>query len=184
MGIPLLAGRDFSERDNEIAPKMVAVNQSFARHFFGDSNPLGRHIRFESQHGSIDAGIAAVVKDAQYRGARKGPPQMFYAPSLQVPGPWPTFEVRAVRKPSALIGALRRELQAITPGLSVLDPTTIDEQVNASLARERLVAGISGFFSTIALLLACYRHLWHDGLQRHAPHRGSRHPDDSGRSPQ
>jgi ABC-type antimicrobial peptide transport system permease subunit len=54
-----------------------------------------------------------------------------------------------------MIAALRRELPALQAGLTVVDPATLDEQVNASLARERLVASISGFFGGIALLLAC-----------------------------
>ncbi|HEV3198449.1 MAG TPA: ABC transporter permease [Bryobacteraceae bacterium] len=155
MGIPLLAGRGFSERDNEGAPKVVVVNQSMARHFFANSVPLGRRIRYELQTGGVDAEIVGVVKDVQHHGARKGPPAMFYAPALQSPGPWPNFELRAAGAPAAMIAALRRELPALQAGLTVVDPATLDEQVNASLARERLVASISGFFGGIALLLAC-----------------------------
>jgi len=155
MGIPLLSGRDFTERDNETAPKIVVINQSLARHFFGGSNPIGRRIRFERQDGGVDAEVVGVVKDVQHHGARKGPPAMFYAPALQNAGPWPGFEVRAAGDPRALTGTLVHVLQAMQPGLTVQDPITLDEQVNLSLARERLVASISGFFAGIALLLAC-----------------------------
>jgi predicted permease len=154
MGIALLAGRGVSERDDENAPKVVVVNQSMARHFFGNSMPLGRHIRFAVQTGSVDAEIVGVVKDVQHHGARKGPAAMLYAPALQNAGPWPTFALRASGAPAALISALQHELPAVQARLNVTDPQTLDEQVNASLARERLVAGISGFFGAIALLLA------------------------------
>ena len=155
MGIALLSGRDFTERDNETAPKIVVINQSLARHFWGGSNPLSRRVHFERQEGSVDAEVVGVVKDVQHHGARKGAPAMFYAPALQNNGPWPGFEIRAAGDPRALTGPLVRVLQAMEPGLTVQDPITLDEQVNLSLARERLVASISGFFAGIALLLAC-----------------------------
>jgi hypothetical protein len=155
MGIPLVAGRAFAERDNENAPNMVAVNQSMARHFFGNASPLGRRIRFASQNRTVAAEIVYLVQDVQHRGARNGPSPMFYTPALQGPGPWPVFALRATGDPAGLIGTLRRELQSMQSGLTVQDPATIAEQVNVSLARERLVAAISGVFGGIALLLAC-----------------------------
>ena len=98
MGIALLSGRDFTERDNETTPKIVVINQSLARHFWGGSNPLGRRLRFERQEGGVDAEVVGVVKDVQHHGARQGPPAMFYAPTLQNGGPWPGFEVRAAAR--------------------------------------------------------------------------------------
>jgi predicted permease len=156
MGIPILAGRGFNESDVETSPKVVVINQSMARHFWGNANPIGRRLRFQRQSGAVDAEVVGLVRDAQHHGARKGPPAMFYAPFLQITdGPWPTFALRTTGDPRASIGTLTRVLKAMQPGLVVQDATTLDEQVNASLARERLVATISGFFAAIALLLAC-----------------------------
>jgi len=155
LGIPILAGRDFTERDQEGAPKVVAVNQSLARHFWGGATPIGRRVRFERQEGSVEAEVVGVVKDVQHHGARKGPPAMFYAPLLQNTALWPTFVIRGSGDPRKLIATLTSELKDAQRGLQVETPLTLDELVNASLARERLVAGISGFFSVIALLLVC-----------------------------
>ena len=156
MGIPILSGRGFTERDNETAPKVAVVNQSLARHFWGNSDPIGRRIHFQRQSGGVDAEIVGVVQDVQHHGARHGPPAMFYAPTLQLTdAPWPVFAVRAAGDPRALTGTLTRVLQSMQPGLTVQEPMSLDEQVNLSLARERLVASISGFFAGIALLLAC-----------------------------
>jgi len=154
MGIPLVAGRDFTGRDDDKAPKVVAVNQSMARHFFGTQNPLGRRVRFELQSGTVEAEIVGLVKDVRHHGARKGSAAWLYTPYLQGAGPWPDFTVRAAGAPGAMISALRRDLPAVQARLQVTDPQTLDEEVGSSLARERMVASISGFFGVIALLLA------------------------------
>jgi predicted permease len=154
MGIPLIAGRDFTTRDEDGAPKVVAVNQSMARRFFGAASPLGRHIQYQGAPGAVDAEIVALVKDVQHHGARKGAAGMIYVPAQQLGGPWPTFLVRATGPPAALIAALQHELPTVQARLSVTSLRTVDDLVNSSLARERLVASISGFFGAIALLLA------------------------------
>src|SRR5262249_52519016 len=155
MGIPILAGRGLTIRDEETTPKVIVVNQSLARHFWGNADPIGRHLTFFVVKGGEDAEVVGLVKDVQHHGARKGPPAMFYVPILQNATLWPTFEMRAVGDPRVLIGTLIREMKDMQRGLQVENPMTLDEQVNASLARERLVASISGFFGAIALLLAC-----------------------------
>src|SRR5258708_1099313 len=122
MGIPQLSGRDFTERDNETAPKIVVINQSLARHFFGGSNPIGRRIRFERQDGGVDAEGVGVVKDLHHPRPRKAPPPIFYAPAVQDAGPGPGFEVRGAGDPRALTGTLVRVLQAAGYPLDSPDP--------------------------------------------------------------
>ena len=155
MGIPLLYGRTITESDNAGAQKVVVINRSLARHFFGGGSALGRTIEYMRPEGKFAAEVVGVVEDVQHHGARHGTVPWFYAPALQNPGPWPSFAVRVAGDPAAITGTLSRVLKAMQPGLTVQDPEKMDDQVNRSLARERLVASISGFFAGIALLLAC-----------------------------
>ena len=168
MGIPLLRGRDFGTQDeltaSEIAeevakrPLVAVINQTMARQFFGDDNPIGKRIRFPGypDKNSEPFEIVGVVKDAKYLTLREKTPRITYFPFLQMPNDFgSTFQLRAVGDPAGLASGIRRITQEIDPRVQTLDLRTMNDVVNKSLAQERFVAQIAGFFSVFALLLAC-----------------------------
>ena len=107
MGIPLLVGRDFDDRDVSAKQNVMVVNETFARHYFADENPVGRRVGLAD--GVYDYEIVAVVKDGKYTGLREDPLRMVYVPYR--PGPWASHMVVHLRTRSdlpALAAALRQ----------------------------------------------------------------------------
>ncbi len=168
MGIPLLRGRDFGPQDEaptsespgpaEKRPLVAVINQTMARQFFGDDNPLGKRIRFpgSSDKNSEPIEIVGVVKDAKYFSLREKTPRIVYLPFFQTPDIFgSTFQLRAIGDPDSLAASIRRIAQELDPRVQTLDLRTMNDIVNDSLAQERFVAHIPGFFSLFALLLAC-----------------------------
>ncbi|MBO0861932.1 MAG: ABC transporter permease, partial [Chloracidobacterium sp.] len=168
MGIPLLRGRDFGPQDeaSTIAsatpaakrPLVAVINQTMARQFFGDDNPLGKRIRFPGypDKNSESFEIVGIVKDAKYYSLREKTPRIVYFPFFQTPDNWgSTFQLRAIGEPAGLAATIRSIAQELEPRAQTLDMRTMNDVVNESLAQERFVAQIAGFFSLFALLLTC-----------------------------
>src|SRR6185503_7569605 len=150
-GIPLLAGREFSAQDTPESRKVVIVNESLARRFFGTESPLGRRITLENYK---DLEIVGVVADAKYRTLKEALPQTAYLPFSQYNTLRErTLCVRAAGQASALDAALRREVRSLDPQLPVFNVKTFAEQISESVSRERLVALLSSFFGFFALPL-------------------------------
>ena len=151
-GAPLLLGREFTTQDSPESPKVVIVNQSLSRYFFGAENPIGRRITLENYK---DLEIVGVVADAKYRNLKEDSPRTAYIPYSQ----YDQLEkrilcVRATGDADALVAAIRREVRSLDPNLPVFNVKTFAEHVNESISRERLVALLSSFFGFFALLLA------------------------------
>ena len=151
-GTPLLMGRDFSTQDTPETPKVVIVNDSLAHRFFGSESPLGHRITLENYK---DLEIVGVVADAKYRNLKEPAPQTAYIPYSQYGGMGQrTLCIRAAGDANALIAAVRSEVKGLDPDLPIFNVKTLEEQINVSVSRERLVALLSSFFGLFALLLA------------------------------
>ncbi|HEV2492178.1 MAG TPA: ABC transporter permease [Terriglobia bacterium] len=156
MGIPLLLGRTIGSRDTSTAPKVAVINQTLARTYFADSNPIGRRFGFGDAKNSGEIEIVGVVGDAIYAELRKEVPPTVYLPYLQrseEPGMF--FEVRTAGNPMAMVTSVRRAVQSLDKNLPLLDVKTQTEQIDQTLFQERLFAKLSGFFGLLALVLAC-----------------------------
>src|ERR1700722_14700330 len=155
MGTPLLAGRDFNNHDMLTSPKVAIVNQSMATKFFGAGSPLGKHFTMtDSKIG--DCEIVGVVGDAKYAKLREDVPATAYIaqPQEDKPSQYFSFELRAAAgPPSNLIPAAKSAIALVNRDVT-LQFTTLAQQVDESLNRERLLATLSGFFGALALLLA------------------------------
>jgi predicted permease len=149
--IPLLLGRSFTARDTESAPKVVIVNQTLARRFFGDQNPLGRRLAIG---GTNNIAIAGVVRDGKYKDVREKTPELVYLPFEQHLEGWMNLTVRTVGDPAKVIAATRREVQSVDANVPVYNVRTLEAQLDESLSQERLVATLSSWFGAFALLLA------------------------------
>jgi predicted permease len=162
MRLPLVAGREFTERDMAGAPLVAIVNEAFARRFFGAENPIGRRFGWSAIDNPAGIEIVGVVKDAFYLSVRQGSrgpeetPIFAYAPFAQGERlSEMTFYVRATPEVmAALPDQLRRTVRAADSSLPVFDMQAVDTTVEQSLFTDRMLALLSAAFGLVATLLA------------------------------
>jgi predicted permease len=156
MGLPLLAGRDFDARDQGSRYTVAIVSRTFARQYFGDRNPIGRHIGFDNDRSAQPAiEIVGVVDDSLYEGPREGMRRQVYFPFAQTARPAAAvFYARASGSPEALFAALRDSVREADPAVPVYEMKTLDAQLDETLSTERLVAALSTSFGILATVLA------------------------------
>lgn len=160
-GIPLVAGRHFTDRDRRGAQRVAIVNEMFARSFLGGDNPIGRIITLypNTPRALSPIEIVGVVADAVYTSARDPVPPTWYLPIAQfdIPG----FPFSATRlsvqatagSPVLLTDRVETAIASVNPQLA-LTFRALPDQLHASLTQERLMAQLAGFFGSLALLLA------------------------------
>jgi predicted permease len=165
MEIPLKLGRELSAQDNENAPKVAIINETFARTYFPDANPIGKRFLF-GKPGSPSVGksgkgdeyeIVGVARDAKFSSVRGETPLTVYLPYLQnINGLGQmSFEVRTAGDPAQLVASIREAAQSIDNNVPLFEVKTQAEQAEQSFAQERIFAKLSAFFGLLALLLAC-----------------------------
>jgi predicted permease len=170
MNLPLVLGRDFTDRDNGTAAKVAIVNQAFVRTYFGGENPIGKDIGIPQYADRIQ--VVGVASDAKYTDLRGEAPPTVYLPSLQQVDGNANFALRLVnaeRNTGAYFAAIRSSIRELDPALPVLNLRTQDEQIDRLNGQERLFAKLSGVFGGLAVLLAClgiYGLMSHNVLQR------------------
>jgi putative ABC transport system permease protein len=157
-GTSLLAGRDFTARDTLEAPRVVIVNETFAKKYFGGANPIGRSVRYEPSPGENNAPleIVGLVRDAVYESLRDAiPPTMYQATAQETkPGPSTTIAVRAATEsPALLTRTLAEAISRVDPDVTLTFKPYRDT-VRAATVQERVIAMLSAFFGGLALLLA------------------------------
>jgi predicted permease len=157
MGTPMLAGRDFDERDTPTSPVVAIVNQEFARKFYGGQNPIGKGFRIEGGPGEPQPlyQIVGLVKDSKYQSLREPFKPIAYVAASQdkEPGLGTTIIVRSTAPLGSLLAAVRRTVLEENPEIS-LEFRVFRAQLRNSLLRERLMATLSGFFGFLAVVLA------------------------------
>jgi predicted permease len=154
MGIPLVGGREFSERDVKGAPRVAIINETMARYFFGGANPIGRRFGF-GRGAATDIEIVGVVKDVRSMELRDQAPRFIYLPYPQDDSLTQlTFYVRQARDGGSTASAVRQAVRRLDPNLPVFDMKTMAVQVDDSLFVERMVAVLSVAFGALATLLA------------------------------
>jgi putative ABC transport system permease protein len=154
LGVPLIAGREFSEKDTASSPKVAIINQTMARYFFGDGNAIGRRFGF-GRGKPTEIEIVGVVKDTRTLQLNSAPPRFVYIPYSQDEGVTQlTFIVRAAGDPGAAAAAVRQAVERLDPNLPIFDMKTMSAQVSESLYVERMVAALSVAFGALATVLA------------------------------
>jgi putative ABC transport system permease protein len=156
LGILLLAGRDFDQRDSRTSPRVAIVNEAMARHFFGTPAALGR--RFQQQEGSswsTPIQVVGVVGTTKYHSMRDSAQPIVYFPRAQqrAEAPRMAIEIRTNARPTSLVPAVTKAITDVNPRIT-LDITSLEQQVSESLVIARSIATLSGFFGALALLLA------------------------------
>jgi len=157
LGMRILAGRDFNDQDTLTSPRVAVVSESFARKFFNTSSPLGKTYREDEGPNKLGPPIqiVGIVADAKYRDLRDiAVPIAFH--SLNQDNDRPdagNFEIRTEGTAPAIIPVVKSLMAQFNPHI-VLSFKTLAAQVDESLAQERLLATLSGFFGALALLLS------------------------------
>jgi predicted permease len=152
MKIPVLDGRDFDLHDDAQSRKVAIVNQEFARRFFAGRNPIGHKIKGWGEWFTI----VGVVQGIKYRQFTEDPRLFFYIPIRQIfrPEYGMTLHVRTSGPVAAAITAIRREVSALDPALTVFDTESMTEFLSASLFGQKIAASLLSVLGGMALLLA------------------------------
>ncbi|UWZ85037.1 ABC transporter permease [Occallatibacter riparius] len=151
MGVPMLAGRDFTLDDRGEKLTVCILNRSAADYFFPGGDALG---------GTVTMGrdatmrVVGIVGDTLYNDLRQKAPRMIYQPYLEygISNPFAHFEVRA-RDAGTAVSAVRNAFRELAPDVAVDKPVTMQELVSNSMGRERMVALLAGFFALLTLAL-------------------------------
>ena len=155
LGITRIAGRDFSEADALGAPKVAVVNETFARYFYGEQDPVGRRFALGRRAETFDITIVGLVRDGKAASLREKPRRFVYVPYTQDERVGAmTFYVRSAVDPGALADRLRKVVARIDTTLPVTELKTMRAQIGESLFVDRMVAGLSAAFGVIAMALA------------------------------
>jgi len=154
MGIPLLAGRSFTEHDDAAAPRAVVINQTLARAFWPDESPLGQHITMKDWGPPLTGEIVGVVGDVKTNGLDEPVGPMIYWSYYQFGTIFNRIVVRAHDDPLGLIPAVKSRIWAVDKDQPVSQIQTMRQILSQSLARRRLYVVLLGFFAFVALLLA------------------------------
>jgi predicted permease len=165
LGVPVVAGRDFTTQDTQEvlhnppdfwSPTKVIINESLAKKYFSGRNPLGRHLGFGIDPGTkLDLEIVGVVKDIKYMNVRNVIPEQAFVPYLA--GHYVsqmTVYVRTALDPDQLFPVLRTRVREMDPNLPIYAMRTTQEQLDNSLTTERMIASLSIAFGILATLLA------------------------------
>jgi putative ABC transport system permease protein len=153
MGIPLIAGRLFTERDDERAPLAVIVSQNLARRVWPDESPIGRKLLVGRFPGFAEVvGVAGEVKN---NGLANEPVLAMYTPYAQRPWPAMQFAIRAAGgDPMALANAVRSVVAGIDRNLPITRVETMDAALSDSVATARLMTTLLIAFAIVALVMA------------------------------
>ena len=154
---PLLAGRDFDQRDTATSPKVGIVNQAFVRKFFGGTNSIGKTFRIWEPPGSPEPfyEIVGVVKDTKYLDMHEDFSPIAYFPASQMPRP-DSQDQLLIRSNSSVAGltlSLKSVVATVNPDID-LTFTIFKTQIRETLLQDELMASLSGFFGFLAALLA------------------------------
>jgi predicted permease len=156
MKTPLIAGREFTPGDDLAKPRVAIVNEAFAKRFFGNSSPLGRHMSEQRPPAEkLDIEIIGVAKNAAYADMRQPVPPVYYLP-IQQNRTWFQiyFYIRTTTPPDSFLPLIPREVAALDPNLPVRFLKTMDTHIQENLFQERMLSALAGAFAALATLMA------------------------------
>ena len=154
LGIPILAGRDFTEHDDARAPLVVIVSRQTAAKLFPDQDPMGRRVIMGSRDGGQEMEIVGVVGDVRSQSLAQTAAVEFYRPVMQRNQPFMQLAVRTAGDPASFAGTARAVTKRLDPELALSGVTTLEDVVSQSLGQQRLLVRLLGLFAGLALTLA------------------------------
>jgi predicted permease len=155
LGIPLLKGREFTRADGTGSPKVAIVNETFAKTFFPNADPLGHRMKFGAGSDPLDMEIVAVVKNSRHTEVKEEDHPFVYIPYTQEKDVGAlTYYVRASLDSTALTATIRSVVGQLDSSLPVDDLRSFEEQIDRQVAGDRLIATLAEIFGVLAALLA------------------------------
>jgi len=156
MGIPLVAGREFTRADAFGTPKVAVVNQTFAKKFNLGDNPLGKHFGIGGGPGTkMDIEIVGVVQDAKYSDVKQKVPPQYFVPYRQEERlGYAYFYVRTATAPEAMLATIPAVMRKLDASLPLDDVKTMEAQIRDNVTQDRIISTLSLAFAVLATVLA------------------------------
>jgi putative ABC transport system permease protein len=154
IGLPVLRGRGFTDRDRADSTPVIIVNETLARRLFGDADPIGRRLRAGFNH-QVAREIVGIVADEHHTGLGRPAQPNVYTPYAQTN--WNgglSFVVRSTTDVATTVAAAREALRGLDPAAAIYGVRTLDEILSRSISTERFSAGLFAAFALAALALA------------------------------
>lgn len=156
VGIPMLLGRDIGLQDTVTSPRVAVINETMARFYFGETNPIGKKFIVEDPGSKGPVEIVGVARDARDHKLKGKIDRRFYLPLSQSLGQIPVvnFVVRTVGNPVAVAEAARKQLKSLDANIPVNSIRSVNELTERAISDQVLIARLSSAFAGLALLLA------------------------------
>jgi predicted permease len=169
VGVPIVRGRGFSEQDTATSPQVVVVNQTFAKQFFPNQDPVGQHFGIDMPQYSGSWEIVGVFADFKLNNPRSPTHPVYLRPLSQKFAGYKEAEIMGGEAQSMFMNSMvlsfnrpqtnadaliRQTMASIDPNLTVMDLRTFDAQVAGNFNQERLIARLTSLFGILALILA------------------------------
>ncbi|MBO0722158.1 MAG: ABC transporter permease, partial [Blastocatellia bacterium] len=160
MGMQLIKGRAFTPRDESLSTPVAIINETMARLYFPNQDPLGKRIGMllGSRRGDrrgLMREIVGVARDSKHGSLREDPKPNIYLPHRQLPYSNMTLVVRTANDPNNLIGVVQKVVQTLDSELPVFDIRTLVQYMTSSVAEPKFSALLLGLFAGLALILSC-----------------------------
>jgi putative ABC transport system permease protein len=157
MGIPIIKGRDFDQRDQYGSTPVVIITEEFARQHFPNEDPIGKRVHpgistIEGDDSRMRE-IVGVVSDIRNRNLNSAPTPAYYLPHAQVPFSQMVVVVKTANDPRSLIAGVTKEVAAMDPDLPLFGVKTMEEYLAASVATPRFNTTLLSIFAGVALVL-------------------------------
>jgi len=150
MGIPLLAGREFTRADDEKAALAAVVNETMAQRYWQGRNPLGERLQLKGRWMQV----VGVAKDSKYSSVREKPTPFFFVPLRQNSLRGSVLNIRTPLAPQTMATAIAREVHALDSNLAPYEVITMQEQLDRSTSAQMVAVTLVGILSALALVLA------------------------------
>jgi hypothetical protein len=162
MGIPLKRGRDFNDHDRRDSTPVALINETLAKHYFANEDPIGKQLNIEGQQAPREiVGIIGDVKQIKLDAEGKSE---IYVPFFQIAVPAMNIVVRTTTDPGSMTSAVLQQISRVDPDQPVYQVKTMDEYLGESMAQRRLSTVLLGVFAALALNSGGARGLWNDEL--------------------
>jgi predicted permease len=153
LGVPLAAGRSFTERDDARAPSVAIINEAAARKFFPNQNAVGQ--RFGHSIDNTEAiEIVGVLRDVRYNSLREPAPPTLYTPYLQRGPNDLVFTIRTGSEPTNLLRSIRTAISQVDPNIPIMTVETQLSQLELRYSEEKVLAQAYSLFGAIAVFVA------------------------------
>jgi putative ABC transport system permease protein len=153
MGIPLLRGRTFTERETPATSHVVVINENLAKRYWPSDDPIGKRISVSWTNNEPDE-VIGVVGDVHHAALDVDPRPMIYWPHVRSAYPWMLIAVRTAGAPTGVVPAITAQVRSMDANLPVADVRTMEDIVSDSVAEQRLTMTLLGVFAALALVLS------------------------------